>query len=209
MTRTSPPPPDTLPEEEYERPARKAKPRPAGPLPPLWSVALTFVIALVMAGCLIGSLIALGGRSSIQADSRPVILVTSAPSPTSALEELLQPTATVDLPGTPAPVPSQSIQLSGPTLAPTATATPTPIAISVGAQVIIISQGGINVRSTPGMDSAVNFTANNAEVFTVAAGPDVIDNLRWWQIQDPANPARSGWAAENDGIADLFQVYVP
>ena len=74
---------------------------------------------------------------------------------------------------------------------------------------IIISQGGINVRSTPGMGSAVNFTANNSEVFTVIAGPEVIDGLQWWQIQDRANPGRVGWAAENDGIADLFQVYVP
>jgi hypothetical protein len=208
MARTSPQPPDTLPEEEeYERPARKAKPRPAGPLPPFWSVALTFFIALGMAGCLIGSLIALGGRSSIQADSKPVILVTSAPLPTSALEEFLHPTATLDIPGTPAA--AQEIELSGPTLVPTSTPTSTPIAIGVGAQVIIISQGGINVRSTPGMGSAVNFTANNSEAFTVIGGPEVIDGLQWWQIQDRSNPARVGWAAENDGIADLFQVFVP
>jgi hypothetical protein len=209
MARTSPPPPDTLPEEEYDRPMRKPKPQPAGILPPLWSVALTFFLALGMAACLIGSLIALGGRSSIQADSKPVILVTSAPSPTSALEEFLNPTATLDLPGTPLPAPSQSIQLSGPTLVPTTTATATPIAVGVGVQVIIISQGGIRVRSTPGMSSAVNFVADYSEIFRVIGGPDVIDGLRWWQIQDEANPARSGWAAENDGIADLFQVYVP
>lgn len=209
MARHSPPPPDTLPEEAFGLPARKAKPQPAGPLPPLWSVVLTFFIALGMAGCLIGSLIALGGRSSIQADSRPVILVTSAPSPVSALEEFLHPTPTPELPGTSVPGAAQDIQLSGPTLAPTATATGTPIAVGVGAQVIIISQGGINVRRTPGMGSPVNFTANNSQVFNVIAGPDMTDGLRWWQIQDPANPARSGWAAENDGIADLFRVYVP
>jgi hypothetical protein len=209
MARTSPPPPNTLPEEEYDRPQRKPKSQPGGPLPPFWSVALTFLIALGMAACLIGSLIALGGRSSIQADSRPVILVTAAPSPMSAVDQFMNPTATLEIPGTPSPAAVQGIQLSGPTLVPTGTATATPIAIGVGAQVIIVSQGGINVRNTPGMNSAVNFTANNAEVFTVIAGPEVIDALQWWQIQDRANPARVGWAAENDGIADLFQVYVP
>lgn len=207
MARTSPPPPNSLPEEEYDRPRRKPKSQPGGPLPPFWSVALTFFIALGMAGCLIGSLIALGGRSSMQADSKPVILVTPAPLSTSAVDEFLNPTATLEMPGTPAA--AQAIQLSGPTLVPTATATATPITVGVGAQVIIISQGGINVRSTPGMGNAVNFTANNSEVFTVIAGPEVIDGLRWWQIQDRANPARVGWAAENDGTADLFRVYVP
>ncbi len=206
MSRNTPLPPDSLPEQE-NYPPRKSKPRPASPLPPLWSLLLTAFGALSLAACLIVVLLALGGRSTARDTGKPLILITAAPSPTSALADLLEPTATLDLGGTPAPV--SSINLVGPTLVPTATATPTPIAISMGAQVIVISQGGINVRSAPGTGSSVNFTANNNETFTVLGGPEAADGLGWWQIGDPFNNARIGWVAENDGIADLIQVFVP
>lgn len=207
MSRSTPPP--TLPEEAFDDlPPRKSKPSRGGPLPPFWSVALTFFLALSVAGCLIGALIMLGGRSSQQEASQPVILITHAPLPTTALDGLVEPTATIEIGGTPQPQTDQGIQLSGPTLAPSATATPTPIAIDVGAQVIVISQGGINVRNAPGTGSAVVFTANNNQTFSVIGGPEVVDGLRWWQIRDITN-GNSGWVAENDGLSDLIQVYVP
>lgn len=206
MPRNAPLPPDSLPEQEYF-PPRKPKPRPASPLPPVWSILLTVFGALSLAACLIVVLLAMGGRSIPRDPGKPLILITAAPSPTSALAELLEPTATLDLGSTPPPV--SSISLTGPTLVPTASATFTPIAVSPGVQIIIISQGGINVRSAPGMGSAVNFTANNNETFTVIGGPEVVDGLVWWQIGDPFNNARIGWVAENDGIADLIQVFVP
>ncbi|HLV34657.1 MAG TPA: SH3 domain-containing protein [Spirillospora sp.] len=205
QSRPTPPPPDTLPEENHY-PPRKSKVEAGGLLPPLWSIVLMLFLGFGMAGCLIMAVIAAGGRSSLRSSVEPVIVITPAPSPTSLLAELLQPTATLDPGSTPAHV--QSISLSGPTLIPTATATPTPIAISVGAQVIVIGQGGINVRSAPGTASAINFTANNNETFAVIGGPEVADSLRWWQIRDPRNN-RSGWVAENDGLADLIQVFVP
>ncbi|MBZ0298251.1 MAG: SH3 domain-containing protein [Anaerolineae bacterium] len=206
----TPPPPDTLPEEVYENlPGRKPKPRQPGPLPPFWAVALTFFVALGMTGCLIAAVIGLGGRSQPRAEGEPLILITSAPSPTSRLEELLGPTATADLFATPLPLPPQSIELSGPTLIPTATMTTTPIAIAVGAQVVVISQGGINVRAAPGTASGVSFTANHNDTFSVIGGPEVVDGLRWWQIRDGSNSSRSGWVADNDGVADLIEVYLP
>jgi len=196
-------PPDTLPEEV---PTRKQKPR-GSPLPPLWSLLLTLLGALLLAGCIIAAIIALGGNKAPSAGGDPVVIVISAvPSPTPQLSGLFQPTATEISDTEAAQTPAQSVALTGPTLIPTATVTPTLIAIHVGANVIVISQGGVNVRSAPGTENTVNFIANFNETFTVIGGPQVVDGLRWWQIRDSRN--RSGWLAENDGLSDLIQVFV-
>lgn len=197
-------PPDSLPEEV---PSRKRKPS-SSPLPPLWSVIVTFFIAILMAGCIIGVVVALGGNSVPTSGIEPVVIVISAvPSATPALSELFEPTAT---PMRPLRIletqQAQSVALAGPTLIPTATVTPTPITIDVGVAVIVISQGGVNVRDAPGTGNGVNFVANYNDTYIIIAGPQVVDGLRWWQIRDSRN--RSGWLAENDGLSDLIEVLV-
>lgn len=205
------PPPDTLPEEEYHLSPRKHKaPQERRPLLPLWSLVLTFLVVLLVAGSFIGTVILLGGRSAPANNGQPVIVVISpAPSETPGINELF------DITPTPNPLlseatqsPAESIALSGPTLVPTPTITPTMIAIAPGATVIIISPGGINVRTAPGMDAGREFVANHSETFTVIDGPQQADDLTWWQIRDPRNN-RTGWAAENDGLSDLMEVFVP
>lgn len=197
-------PHDTLPEEV---PPRKGKPSPS-PLPPLWALLLTVFFALLMAGCIIAAIVALGGRTAPGTGGEPVVVVISAvPSTTPPLSELFQQGATATPDSLATQAPAQSVALTGPTLIPTATVTPTPVAIEVGATVIVISQGGVNVRSAPGTNNTVSFVANHNETYTVIGGPQVVDDLRWWQIQD--GRGRSGWLAENDGLSDLIEVFVP
>ncbi len=208
---SGPPPPPTLPEERTTRPPRKSKPEPANPLPPAWSILLTVFIVLLLAGCLIGTLVALGGNTVPTGGNEPVMIVISAvPSATLPLSELVggPPSATPDL-AVATPMPNQSIALTGPTLIPTPTITPTAIAIAVGATVIIKSQGGVNVRTTPGTDNPREFVGNVGETFLITDGPQEADDLRWWQIRDPFNSNRIGWVAENDGLSDLIAVFVP
>lgn len=209
MVNTSPPPPDRLPEEGRDTlPPRKRQPQPGGPLPPLWAVLLTVMLALLTAAGIIGGIIFLGGRSMPRDSPEAIIVITSAAPLPTAQQAASVPTPTSEITDTPADIPAARITLEGPTLVPTHTPTPTPIAITVGAQVIVVSQGGINVRAQPGTDGVVRDTANNNEVFTVLDGPEVVDGLRWWLLND-ASGDRIGWVAENDGVADLIEVYVP
>jgi hypothetical protein len=203
---SGPPIPPSLPEEEYYYlPPRKTKP--VSPLPPLWSIALTVVLVLSTAGCLIAALIALGG--TVPRSTEPVVVVVSAAAPTlPPISERLQgssPPLAVDG-ATPA---AEPVTLAGPTLIPTATITPTPIAITVGATVVVISPGGVNIRSVPGTESARNFVADVNDTFVIIDGPQLVDGLLWWQIRDTFNSSRTGWVAENDGLSDLIEVFVP
>ena len=196
-------PPDSLPEEVS---TRKRKP-PSSPLPPLWAWLLTAFVALLIAGGIIAAIIVLGGSSVPRTGGEPVVIVISAvPSATPQLSELFQPAATATPDTISTQAPAQSVALAGPTLIPTPTITSTPIAIDVNVTVIVVSPGGVNVRGTPGTVSTVNFVANVNETYTIIGGPQVVDGLRWWQIQDARN--RSGWLAENDGLSDLIEVFV-
>jgi uncharacterized protein YgiM (DUF1202 family) len=90
----------------------------------------------------------------------------------------------------------QSFALEGPTLEPVILS-PTPETIAVGKQVIVIvaEDSGLNVRSGPGLDNEVRFIADNGETFTIIGGPTQADSITWWQLQDPTDNSRSGWAS--------------
>lgn len=178
-------------------------------MPPLWSVLLVVFLALLVGGTIIAAIILLGGNRIPANTAEPVVVMISAvPSETPELSDLFEITPTPNFTSSGA-TPAQSVALTGPTLIPTPTITPTLITIVPGATVIIISPGGVRVRSEPGTSTRVNFVANFNETFTVVDGPQQVDDLTWWQIEDPDNSGRSGWAAENDGLSDLMQVFVP
>jgi uncharacterized protein YgiM (DUF1202 family) len=56
---------------------------------------------------------------------------------------------------------------------------------------------GLNVRSGPGLDNEVRFVADNGESFNVISGPTQADSMTWWQVQDPLDTERTGWAASS------------
>jgi hypothetical protein len=86
---------------------------------------------------------------------------------------------------------------------PSATATiqvPVPTGgIAIGAYVKITGTNGegLNMRSTPGVNSLIRFLGLDAEVFLVKDGPQQIDNIIWWLLQAPYDASRNGWAAAN------------
>lgn len=88
---------------------------------------------------------------------------------------------------------------------PTITPSPTPTSIfflpegviGVGAYVQVIGTegAGLRMRADPGLDTAIKFTAMDAEVFLVIDGPVEVDGYTWWHLEAPYDQTRSGWSA--------------
>ncbi len=175
---------------------------------PLWSLALMLLVVFGIAGGLIILVIALGGPKNVSGGEPVIIVLTAAPFETPSVPQMTQIAPTLS-PITNAANPAATVALSGPTLAPTMTYTPTQATIAVGSQVIVVGAGGVNVRAAPGRENAVNFSANRNERFMVIDGPREVGDLMWWEIRDPLNTSRTGWAAEGDNSQDLLEVYVP
>jgi hypothetical protein len=101
-------------------------------------------------------------------------------------------------------------KIDAPTATPTVpdpTETPTPTStsifflpegvIGVGAYVQVIGTegAGLRMRSDPGLDGEVKFTALDSEVFLVIEGPVEADGYTWWHLEAPYDETRSGWSA--------------
>lgn len=90
-------------------------------------------------------------------------------------------------------------------LPPTTVPSPTPTkifflpegVIGVGAFVKVggTEGAGLRMRSEPGLDSQVNFTALDSEVFLVIDGPVEADGYTWWHLEAPYDQTRNGWSA--------------
>jgi hypothetical protein len=85
----------------------------------------------------------------------------------------------------------------------TPTSTPTSIfflpegVIGVGIYVQVTGTGGagLRMRGEPGLNSAINFSALDAEVFLVINGPVTEDGYTWWHLEAPYDRNRNGWSA--------------
>jgi hypothetical protein len=103
-------------------------------------------------------------------------------------------------------------------LEPTVISTPTPTnvfflpegVIGVGAYVQVTGTdgAGLRMRSEPGLDSKVNFTALDSEVFLVVEGPVETDGYTWWHLEAPYDEARNGWSA-GDFLSPIEEVNDP
>ena len=212
-TRLIAPPTGGMPEkpkrgQSHER--LQKPPKHSSPLRlPVWSVLLMLMLVGASAACIVFALVALGGRSAPTLPPRFVVL-TAEPSLTPAITVpslLATPTLPPEFQQSSA---ESGLVLAGPTLAPIIyTATPTPAPqIAVGSTVQIIGTQGINIRTNPGTENAVLDVVNPGETFIVIAGPQDANGLRWWQLADTSRNVL-GWAADNDGTTDLFQVITP
>lgn len=206
----TPPPPDKS-KRGAAPAARQGAPRNRSPLHiPIWSVALMLMSVCGAVACIAALVVALGGRSAPMAPPQ-FIIITAQPSPTTE-PELPSLLASPTLPAQFQAAGEQIIVLQGPTLAPIIfTATPTPAPrIEIGSIVSVVGSNGIRIRSSPGTDNTVNTVldiAQPGEIFTVVAGPQDANGLKWWRVRD-AN-GLEGWAAETDGVQELLQVVAP
>jgi hypothetical protein len=99
--------------------------------------------------------------------------------PTSIPQAL--PTPTVPLP---TPIPSPSLP-------------PGEFAIGAAVEVVGVEGSGLNIRETAGLEGAPRFLAYDGDSFVLVDGPQTVDDLEWWRIEDPNDPNRYGWAARN------------
>ncbi len=104
----------------------------------------------------------------------------------------------------PAPTNPAGIFPSTPTAAPVL---PTPIPspslppgeFRIGATVRVVGVGlsGLNIRMEPGTGSTARFLAYDDDEFVVVDGPQTVNGLEWWRLEDPNDSSRFGWAARN------------
>ena len=94
---------------------------------------------------------------------------------------LAYPTATVPLP---TPIPSPSLP-------------PGDLTVGMQVQVVGVGTSGLNVRTSAGYTGTPRFLAYDDDRFAIIGGPQTADGLEWWQIEDPNDPSRIGWAARN------------
>jgi hypothetical protein len=98
----------------------------------------------------------------------------------------------------PKSIPTQDLSLLVAT--PTATIDPAigdlkGIQINKYVQINGTNGSGLKIRNDPGLNSQMNFLANDSEVFQVVDGPVKKDELVWWKLVTPYDQARTGWAA--------------
>ena len=192
-------------------PARRSNNTPLRNSPlrlPIWSVLIMLMLVAGATACVVVAILGLGGRNAPTAPPEFVVL-SAVPSnmPAVTIPSLLAtPTLPAQFQGTTA----GDFVLAGPTLAPIIyTATPTLAPqIAIGSTVVIVGDQGINIRNNFGTDSGLVIVAKPGEQYTVLDGPRQSNGLNWWQLSDPARGI-TGWAADNDGTTDLFQVVTP
>jgi hypothetical protein len=130
----------------------------------------------------------------------PVVTPTVAPeaTPMPAPTTALTPTATSETLPTASPVVTAT-----PVLSPTATpegGIPSP---TVGGRAQVTTQYQyINLRDEPGQGTNVIGQLANGTVVTILDGPQDVDDLRWWKVQD--DQGNVGWAAERVGAEVLL-----
>lgn len=174
------PPPVSLPPAAVPNPRRK-RPRPANSSPPWWIFLIIIAVVLVITGGIWGFVL-LGNTNSVAVSGgptpTPIFVVITATHTPEAIEPTLAPAQ---------PAVEQ----------PAITATPPPQSIAVGGTVIVTGteQAGLSVRGGAGVGFPILFIAVDGETFTVIAGPTDADGFTWWNISDPADSARVGWAA--------------
>lgn len=127
--------------------------------------------------------------------------ITETPSPTLSPTLTLQPgftpQATIGLPATSTPFPTQTPQgfivTTAAPLPPSATPANclTPRDFRMGDTIVLI--GGISIRSEPNPDSALLIQFPERREFIVVGGPICRDGFNYWNIQ---GHGLTGWAAE-------------
>jgi hypothetical protein len=64
----------------------------------------------------------------------------------------------------------------------------------------------VNLRGEPGLDAATIGQLPDGTVVTILGGPEEVDGLRWWRVED--DEGNVGWAAERVG-GEVLLVPIP
>ncbi|MGQ9848520.1 MAG: SH3 domain-containing protein [Aggregatilineaceae bacterium] len=166
---------------------------------PWWSLLiLVGVVAVVTLGIVLAFSVLMEPQTP--GDQAPRVQIITA-----------QPTLSQDFLGAPAqdnsanpalwPTPIRpavsTATLALPTPIPSPTLPPGDLIIGVLVKVVGVGTSGLNIRSSPGYSGTPRFLAAEGEVFAIVDGPQTIDGLEWWRVEDPDDSQRFGWAARN------------
>ncbi|NLX11478.1 MAG: hypothetical protein GXY36_17680 [Chloroflexi bacterium] len=186
---TAGPPPRRAPSK------RATPPRESGLYLPWWSLVLMIGIVALAA---FGVLYAASELSQAQTPGNQtprVRVVTSQPT-------LSQDFAPAGVSGQgagataiPQTMPTPTIQL--PTPIPSPSLPPGDFGIGTEVEVTGVETSGLNIRAEPGLEGTPRFLAYDGDRFVVVDGPQSVNGLEWWRIEDPDNDNRFGWAARN------------
>ncbi|MGB7338190.1 MAG: hypothetical protein WBC91_04795 [Phototrophicaceae bacterium] len=168
---------------------------------PWWSIILMLIGVMLVSIGIVGGIFLFGESGSrLLAEPSPIILIVTADQSAignnASAQTIQQAPSTEIINGQNAP---NSLELAGPTLAPVQIS-PTPAAIRIGSVVIVdgVDLNTLNVRNIASLtDSSILFRAAEAEIFNIVDGPAQSDGFTWWQIQDPNDVNRIGWAVSN------------
>lgn len=164
---------------------------------PWWSLVVLVLAVGAIALLLVFALAEFSAPNTPGNQPAQVRVVTSVPTlsqdffdsssrnvaPTSA--------APINVPGGQAVVPPL------PTAAPSPSLPPGDFRIGAAVRVVGVGLNGLNVRSDPGTGSSSRFLAFDDDEFVLVDGPQSVNNLQWWRIEDPDDDDRYGWAARN------------
>jgi len=195
-------PPRTLPPPPPKKRGRARNRRDSGLYLPMWSLVLMLVVVIIIAGGIILVVIGLGGRNTAIPPAPPPVMVVNTLVPTNTPASQPLTPAPPTIPAIFEPVvgvgqPNITFSLAGPTLIPVEIS-PTPMPLGIGATVIVVGVGQtqLNVRDSSGViGTNILFRATEGDRFVIIGGPELVDNLTWWRIQNPNDPTQAGWAA--------------
>jgi hypothetical protein len=182
----------------YRARPRRQKTSDSGLYLPWWSLALMLASVLVVSFGLVGVVYLFRNSAGIFAEPTPIIrIITAIPTnaPLAGQPTAATPSTQIIAGG----ASTGDLALTGPTLAPVQLTT-TPVSITLNSRVVVegVDTDKLNIRDSATItDSTVLFRADEGEQFIIIEGPLQGDGFTWWRIQDPANPARAGWAVAN------------
>jgi hypothetical protein len=196
---TPPPPYSAAVQQPYPPPRRAARRRSVPPSEsplylPWWSL---LVMVAVVGAAAFGLMFAFTQLSEPQVPGNQpprVQLITAQPT---LSEEFAAGGAQPAFWPTPIPqlYPSPTVPL--PTPIPSPTLPPGEFGIGSEVQVVGVGSSGLNMRSEPGLEGTPRFLASEEDTFVIVDGPQTVDDLEWWRLEDPNDPSRYGWAARN------------
>ena len=182
------------------RPARRTAPANSGFYFPWWSLVMLVVIVGVAALTLF--LMFTEMSQPVVPGNQPARVQVVTSQPTLSQDFAQQPGGAAPAPGLgagPTPIPQSFPTPTVPLPTPIPSPSLPPGDFVIGAQVRVVGVGtnGLNIRSSPGLDGTPRFLAAEDEVFVIVDGPQNVDSLEWWRVEDPDDSERFGWAARN------------
>jgi len=182
------------------RSPRRAAPASSGLYFPWWS--LVVLVIIVGFAALVVFWLFTEMSQPVVPGNQPARVQVVTSQPTLSQDFAQQPGGAAPpagFPAGPTPIPQSfpTPTVALPTPIPSPSLPPGDFMVGVQVRVVGVGTNGLNIRSGPGLDGTPRFLAAEDEVFVIVDGPQDVDSLEWWRVEDPEDSDRYGWAARN------------